>query len=159
MTSRLSLQVRKAELTELPEMKRLFKETIAAVCRHDYTPEQLRSWSAGTESEQRWMGVIDSQHSLVVEAAGNVLGFASLKGGSYVDLMFVHKDFQRQGIAHLLLENLLAEASHAGARRVTTHASKTARPFFERNGFSLVREKVKIIGGVEIRNFEMSLDL
>ena len=45
----------------------------------------------------------------------------------YLDRLYVHKDYQRRGIASAICDAL--EASMPG-KPITTHASITAKPFF-----------------------------
>ncbi len=66
--------------------------------------------------------------------------------------MYVHKDFQGKGIASVLLDHLI---TRAGNTEVSSDVSKTARPFFERKGFEVVKENHLEIDGVPISNFKM----
>lgn len=46
--------------------------------------------------------------------------------------MFVHKDFQGEGIATMLLNEIEQYAITNGIIRITSEVSLTARPFFEK---------------------------
>jgi putative acetyltransferase len=46
-----------------------------------------------------------------------------------------------------------------GLKRVFTEASITARPFFERRGFRVVREQIVMVRGVGMKNFVKEKDL
>jgi putative acetyltransferase len=46
-----------------------------------------------------------------------------------------------------------------GIRRIFTEASITARPFFERQGFRVVREQTVVRRGVAMTNFAMEKTL
>jgi len=48
---------------------------------------------------------------------------------------------------------MIARAS--GATKLTADVSKAARPFFERNGFELVREQSVVRRGVALMNYVM----
>ena len=67
-----------------------------------------------------------------------LLGFGDNDASGYLDRLYVHKDFQRQGVASALCGAL--ERAVEGERTVTC-ASITARPFFESRGYRLVRER------------------
>ena len=57
-------------------------------------------------------------------------------------------------------EAVLGEARRRGLTRVVTHASRTARPAFERLGFVVDRENPdNTTRGVRVPNFDMHLDL
>lgn len=48
-----------------------------------------------------------------------------------------------------------AKARELGATTLTTEASRMARPFFERQGWSVVAEQVVVIRGVRLTNYRM----
>ena len=154
-----SLKLRRAKLEDVPEMQQLFVETIRVVCRCDYTTEQIRAWLSGAQNEERWNQLINQQYCLLGELDNVIVGFGSLAGGSYLDFLYVHKDYQGHGFANAIVDALLAEALRAGVVQVTAHVSKTARGFFEHRGFAEVRENRKIVQGVEMVNYEMAVDL
>lgn len=60
----------------------------------------------------------------------------------YLDRLYVHKDHQGIGIATALCEKLEASVESA---TVTTHASITARPFFEDRGYVVKKEQQGIL--------------
>lgn len=63
----------------------------------------------------------------------------------------MHKDYQSQGIATALCDAL--EAAVPG--NITTHASITAKPFFEKRGYQVRREQTVFRFGVGLTNFVM----
>ena len=78
---------------------------------------------------------------------GVIVGIADLGPDGYLDRLYVHRDWQGRGVASALCDALPA------AR--TTHASITARPFFERRGWRVVREQQVERRGVLLTNFVM----
>ncbi|MNW68344.1 putative N-acetyltransferase YafP [compost metagenome] len=46
-------------------------------------------------------------------------------------------------------------AREHGAVELTTYASLTARPFFEKHGFVVVEERQPVLRGVSLTNFRM----
>ena len=86
-------------------------------------------------------------------AAGEiVIGFADMDRSGYLDRLYVHKDHQRQGVASALCDRLEKEIE---ADRYLTHASITARPFFEKRGYKTVREQQVERNGVLLTNYVM----
>ena len=69
--------------------------------------------------------------------------------------MFVHKDFQGEGIATMLLEEIERYAITAGITRITSEVSLTARPFFEKRGYKLVKEQQIERQGILLTNYVM----
>ena len=82
------------------------------------------------------------------------MGFGDMDGG-YLDRLYVHRDHQRQGIAKAIVSELEAQATASGISVFTTHASITAKPFFENRGYVSVSERKVIRSGVELTNYAM----
>ena len=57
------------------------------------------------------------------------------------------------------MKRAIAEARAAGVKRMTVEASLTARPLFERAGFSVIEQQTVRIGDQELTNFRMELKL
>jgi len=91
---------------------------------------------------------------LAFDTSNTLIGFGSLIK-DYIDFMYVHRDYQGIGVATLILKVLMAEAKRQKYLIIYSEVSITARPFFESQGFKAVHENVKMVRGVEIRNFRM----
>ena len=70
----------------------------------------------------------------------------------YLDRLYVHKDYQGMGVGTAICDAL---ESHIHEGRIYTHASITARPFFEKRGYRLVKEQQVERRGVLLTNFVM----
>ncbi|WP_114758610.1 GNAT family N-acetyltransferase [Flavobacterium sp. AG291] len=151
--------IRRASLSDLPEMKELFRETIQYVCANEYDDEQRKQWASSSEKTERWENLIRLQYVLLAIKHDVIVGFGSLLDGNYLDFMYVHKDYQRQGIADLLLRALEAEALRQKATVITSDISKTARPFFEKKGYVVVTEQQNQRGDVILINYKMKKEL
>jgi len=158
-TKTMGLILRKGVLQDLQEMLILFSETIATVCADNYNNEQIAAWVLSVNNHGRWHRLIEDQYFIVAMLNQKMVGFASLNHGNYVDVMYVHKDFQRQGIAQKLYTTLEDEARRLERTFVTADVSKTAKPFFEANGFKVIAEQIQIRTEVEIPNYNMKKDL
>ena len=149
------ITLRTATLGDLPEMKALYRSTIMEVCSADYDEAQRKVWSSSAEKAWRWSDMISSQYVLLAIVDEQIAGFASLDKGNYLDFMYVHKDFQRRGIANLLLTTIENEAVKQGASEITSDVSKTARPFFERKGYAVLKEQENVRDGIILVNYKM----
>lgn len=154
-----SLSIRKGSLNDLPAMQQLFADTIQVICKNDYNDLQRNAWSAGADNEERWMNVIKGQYVLIAEAENQLVGFSTLDQGTYIDLLFVHKDHQHQGIASLLYAKMEEEALRHGQKQLTADVSKTARPFFEKSGFRILKEQTVNVRGIDLINYKMIKNL
>ena len=87
---------------------------------------------------------------------GTVVGFGDMDDTGYLDRLYVHKDFQGRGAASAITEALEGYAWGLGAAEVTVHASRTARPFFEKRGYRVVKAQQVERRGVLLENFAMA---
>ncbi|GIP29444.1 acetyltransferase [Paenibacillus sp. J23TS9] len=152
------IQIRKFEVQDAGPILDLFYETVHTVNVRDYTREQLDAWAPlGDKSAKRlgWERSLASHITYVAEIAGTIAGFGDMTNEGYIDRLYVHSRYQRQGIATALLKTLEDEAIRLGAVKLFTEASITAKPFFERHGYSVVKEQTVIRSGVSLINYQM----
>lgn len=146
---------KKATISDLKEMQQLYIETIQSVCKNDYNPEQIEAWIYGVKNTDRWVEVIETQFVLLAIIENQIAGFGTLKGGNYIDFFYIHKDFQRQGIADKLLIELELEAKNQHSKIITSDISITAKPFFEKKGFITKAEQKNIRLNATLINYKM----
>ena len=96
---------------------------------------------------------------MLAEREETIVGFGSLEEHASIDLLYVHKDYQRTGIADKILNALLSKSKEYGVSVIQADVSKTARAFFESRGFRVVREQTVGRNDIELVNFEMEKDL
>jgi putative acetyltransferase len=150
-----NIHIRQAKLSDLPALQQLFVGTIENVCKADYNEQQISVWTSSVENKQRWLGIIENQYVLVAQEEDRIVGFCSLDKNNYIDLFYVHKDKQGQGIARLLYNTIESEALKFGQKELTSDVSITARPFFEKIGFTIQAEQTVVREGVELTNYKM----
>ena len=154
-----STRIREYRAGDAPEIARLFYETVRSVNRADYSEEQVEAWAPGVPDPEEWNSRVADCRTLVAEDCGEVVGVVELEGDGYLDRFYVRKDAVGRGVGRKLYEALEREARARGLRRVFTEASITARPFFERQGFRVVREQTVTVRGVPMTNFAMQKPL
>ncbi len=81
----------------------------------------------------------------------NIIGFGDIDDTGYLDRLYVHSDYQGKGVAAAICDQL--ERSVQGS--IITHASITAKPFFEKRGYKVVQERQVERKGVLLTNFIM----
>ena len=140
-------------------MQQLYIETIKSVCKNDYNPEQIEAWIYGVNNKERWIEIIEKQYVLLAIIENKIAGYGTLKDGNYIDFFYVHKDFQRQGIADKILTELELEAKNQDSKTITSDISITARPFFEKKGFVVKAEQKNVRLGAELINYKMEKEL
>ena len=139
--------------SDCPALAALFYDTVHTVAAADYTPAQLDAWADGRPDLAAWDTSFRAHRTLVAVEGQTIVGFADLAAEQgYLDRLYVHKDRQRRGVASALCAELEVACP---APRITTHASRTARPFFERRGYRVLRAQTVVRHGVALENFVM----
>ena len=136
---------------DCPLLADLFYQTVHTVNARDYPEPQLDAWADGQIDLAAWDRSLSEHHTLVAELDGQIAGFADMADDGYLDRLYVHRDHQGQGIATALCDAL----EQAVPGPYTTHASLTARPFFEQRGYRVVREQQVERKGILLTNFVM----
>ena len=151
----MKITTRRTAPEDLEELQALFVDTIRATCSNDYNKDQINAWTASVENIDRWNRLISHQYSIVAEIDSKIVGLAALDDPEYLDFLYVHKDYQRRGIANVLFDELKLESLHQGHYKLISDVSITAKQFFESKGFEVVKQNKKEIRGVEITNYRM----
>lgn len=159
-TTRLALRLAPLSSRDAAAAAELFRETVHAVNARDYTSEQLDAWApGGAVPAHRLAELLLRQGALGAWDGSALVGLGSLEGADLLDMLYVHKDYQGRGVARLLAGALEREARDRGAHAVRTFASITARPFFERRSYVVLRENAVVRAGMQLTNFLMVKDL
>ena len=136
---------------DCPQLADLFYHTVHTVNTKDYTEEQVNAWATGQVDLEAWDRSFREHYTVVAEENGLLVGFGDIDQTGYLDRLYVHKDFQGRGIATAVCNQL--EQAVAGS--IVTHASLTARPFFEKRGYAVLREQQVERRGVWLTNYVM----
>lgn len=143
--------IREYQPSDCKEITELFYHTVHTINARDYTKEQLNAWATGKVDLERWNRSLQANFSLVAVEQGNIVGFGDIDKTGYLDHLFVHKDYQRKGIATAICDRL--EQTIPGT--ITTHASITAKPFFGKRGYQVVKEQQVERQGILLTNYVM----
>ena len=114
--------------------------------------QQMDVWATGSIDLAAWNKSFLAHTSFVAVDGETIAGFGDIDSSGYLDRLYVHKDYQGIGIATALCEKLEASVESA---TVTTHASITARPFFEDRGYVVKREQQVERQGILLTNYVM----
>ena len=141
--------VREYQISDCKEITELFYNTVHTVNAKDYTKEQLDVWATGQVDLEKWNQSLQEHYSIVVIENEVIVGFGDIDKTGCLDRLFVHADYQGKGIATAICNQL--EQTVQGD--ITTHASITAKPFFEKRGYKVVKEQQVERQGIFLTNF------
>lgn len=146
------MMIRKYRVSDCEELAKLFYETVHTVNAKDYTEEQLNVWATGSVNLDAWNKSFTEHYTVVAVEDDLIVGFGDMDDTGYPDRLYVHKDYQNRGVAAMIC-NELEHVSEAD--KFSTHASVTAKPFFEKRGYKVVKEQQVERGGVLLTNYVM----
>lgn len=145
--------IRKYQPGDFEEIAELFYQTVHTVNAKDYTKEQLAVWATGSVDEGAWRKSFLEHETVVAVDGDTILGFGDLDAEQgYLDRLYIHKDYQGMGIATAICDAL---EKYIGKGSITTHASITARPFFEKRGYQVMKEQQVERQGIHLTNYVM----
>jgi putative acetyltransferase len=152
--------LRKFQNEDTPVLLNLFYETVHTVNAKDYPADQLDAWAPQRPDVKRWQSRLKAAKTIVAELDGKVVGFGNLDdNGKTIGMLYVHKDHQRQHVASEILARLESKLLKDDITTAKVESSITAKSFFERNGYVLVRENRKMLNGRDFVNFIMEKNL
>ena len=143
--------IRKYQASDCKELADLFYNTVHIVNAKDYTKEQLNVWATKQVDLEKWNKSLQEHFSVVALDNETIVGFGDIDKTGYLDRLFVHANYQKKGIATALCNQL----EQAVQGDITTHAFITAKPFFEKRGYKLVKEQQVERQGIFLTNYVM----
>ena len=157
-----SVLIRQGNIDDLHDLQHLFADTVMAICCAHYNNRQIEAWIYDTRHRRdtaRWAGIMSEQTVYVACLQTKIVGFATVANNCFIDMLYVHKDHQRQGVGRYLYKEIESDAQKKRVSTMTVDASITALPFFERQGFTIIESQKVEKHGVVLSNFRMEKKL
>ena len=128
------------------QVSQLFHLAINAIDVDVYSKIEQQAWSCSPRSRyhwhkrltrsKTWLMIDSAQHQDGVPLCCGVINLEThFHSRGYIDSLYVHPDFQHQGIAAALLTELEAWAIAANIGSLSVDASKLSKPLFLAHGF------------------------
>lgn len=153
-------RIRVAQQSDVIELKNLFQNTVLTINRRNYSQAEVEDWASCGDNLSEIEDMIKTHYFIVaINQQSEIVGFSSITLQGYLHSMFVHKDFQGEGIASILLEEIERYANTARIMRITSEVSLTARPFFEKKGYIVEEEQKRKANQLSLTNFWMAKKL
>lgn len=145
----MNIRIRRAVESDSTEIGDMYFDTVNAINSKDYPKEKIDVWAASGKRYDMWKKKISGQYFLVAESGNVIIGISSVDLTGYLDFMYVHKDYQRMGIAQTLLNEIEKKAREQLNPEIWAYVSITADPFFKKNGYVFAGEKIITVQGIE----------
>jgi len=144
--------IRRYEPSYYKDLAELFYNTVHSINAKDYTEEQLNVWSTGAVDLEKWNKSLLENFTVIAIENNIIFGFGDIDKSGYLDRLYVHKDYQNKGIATAICD-VLEKAFDVD--KISTQASITAKYFFEKRGYKVVKEQKVERKGVLLTNYVM----
>ncbi len=101
---RVTLTIRRYQSADAAATARVFREAVRRTAAAYYDDQQIAAWLGRVIDVCRWNTHRLTAHTVVAEAQGEVVGFSDLTDDGELDMLYVHPDHGRHGIARALVE-------------------------------------------------------
>jgi putative acetyltransferase len=150
-----TITLRPYHAADAAKLVELFSAAVRAIPRSDYSEAQLAAWAPDDIDLARFAQRCGTKSTWVAVCGSGIAGFSDLEGEGHIDMLYVHPDFQRRGVARALLVHIEGLARARGLARLYTEASITARPAFEAQGFRVIAAQTVARRGERLTNYRM----
>jgi putative acetyltransferase len=149
------LSIRKFQNGDESELRDIFFNTVRKVNSKDYSEIQVNAWAPVEYDQAAWQRRIRAINPFVAMLNSDIVGYADIQDDGYIDHFFCHWNYQGKGVGKALMHALITAGQQKGLSRFYTHASITAKPFFEHFGFKVVKRQQVEIRGQTLTNYVM----
>lgn len=149
------IEIRLFEAQDAEQIAQLFHKTVREINVHDYSSNQVRAWAPDDIYFRNWVEVCSNRFTYVADDGGVIVGFGELEPNGHIDCFYCHKNYQRCGVGRQIYEAIESKAVELSVSRLFAEASITAKPFFQRMGFSVVKEQEVTRRGETFINYAM----
>lgn len=132
------------------ELWDVFYSSIHQVCSNNYTLEQLDAWAPKSLDPKLWVSKIRSIKPIIAIKDNKVVGYADLQEDGLIDHFFVHGNYQSLGVGSRLMKEILKLGN--AKTRLYSEVSHTAKAFFLRYGFEILKVQHVTMHGVSLTN-------
>lgn len=149
----MSIRIENYRIGSEAALREVFYSAIREGCVEDYTAQQIAAWAPEDYDHQWWSSLMRRLRPFVAWEGSRIVGYADLQDDGYIDHFFVHGRHQGRGVGKALMRQILSAGADRG--RLYSHVSRTAKPFFKRYGFRIVRCRDVEVQGVTMQNYLM----
>ncbi|WP_404409868.1 GNAT family N-acetyltransferase [Pseudidiomarina marina] len=149
------ITIRNYRPSDAPVLWDVFYQTVRNVNTTDYSEAEVKAWANDDRHPSSWQSKMDSIAPFIAEMNGEIVGYADLQNDGLIDHFFCHYKHQGLGVGRRLMEHIFNVGKSKGLSRYLSEVSITARPFYEKHGFKVVKEQTVEIRGQKLRNFLM----
>ncbi len=149
------LVIRLMAASDADRLIEIFRSSVRNVAIRDYSFEQVLAWAPDEIDTQSFLDRCMAKPTYVAEIDGIIAGFSDRESDGHIDRLFVHAEYQKLGIGTALLQHVESEARKQEVPRLYSEVSITAKPCFERQGFTVIKQQTVESRGQSFVNYQM----
>lgn len=151
------IEVRSYKASDAKNLAEIYYHTIHNINSKDYSKEQIEAWAPKSCLElEGWQKKWKANPPMVACYHDNIIGFAEFEDNGHIDCFYVHHLWQGNGAGLALIKAIEEKAKAKNIKKIFAEVSITAKPFFDKMGFRIVKEQLVNIRGVNLKNFVMN---
>ena len=135
----------------------VFYNSVHAINTSIYSIEQKHSWAPLPIDYGKWENRFNVKKPYILTVNGEVAGFIELESDGHIDCAYVAPEFERKGVATMLLKHVIFVAKEMGLKELFVEASVVAKPLFEKLGFKVQNKNKVIRNDIILINYSMRL--
>lgn len=151
------MNIRFYQKSDALSLAQLFFNTIRTVNRQHYSDEQVKAWAPdlSTWDMQAWEKKFENKWVFVAQDGDVLAGFGELEPNGHIDRFYIAESAVGKGVGRIIYKAIEQMAYDQKIDRLFVEASITAKPFFAKMGFKLVKEQTVGRNDVFFTNFVM----
>lgn len=151
------MKIRAATVLDIPALATVYRDSVKAIAPQRYSPEQVEAWAYFPSDTEAFNDFIFHPTTFVAELDGMIVGFSGVEENGHIASLYVHSNYNRQGIGSRLLETVIEYAQLHQISRLYTEASEFSRALFEKFGFQVSQTENIIREGVWFHRYLLEI--
>lgn len=158
-----AITIRRSVREDMKAVMDAHRRSIVELCSKDYNDEQIKCWSSVNYNQDIWERSVNDEYHLVLEKDRRIEGFCHAcihpDGLGEIRGLYFTKEIAGQGYGRKVFEQSLEFLRVGGCKKIIITGTKTAKPFYEKMGFSCEKERTLNIRGTDLVCYDMFMEL
>jgi ribosomal protein S18 acetylase RimI-like enzyme len=149
----MECEITKATDQDLSLMQHLFYQTVVTYGALVFTKTEIKTYSRLAINKRYWQNKFNKDFVYNAKLNGEIVGSISMSVNGNIEYVFVHMNYHGRGIASKLYSIIEEVARKENITILTTPINLLTRSFFQKNGFKIIKNTSKVVGGNEVVSY------
>lgn len=156
MSHEININIRAYKRSDAESLVQIFYNTCHKVLIKNYSKEQVTALAPEEKLiVEPWAKKWEKNPPFVAEIDNQIVGFAEFMNDGYIDCFYCHHNYIGKGVGARLMQAILSKAKLQQNYRIYADVSETAKTFFEKHEFIVLKRKSIERKGVFLDNYLM----